>query len=88
MTAIYCHVGSRLKLRRLVQKMSGQELAERCGITYILLLDLEAGRRPMSIKHMFNLTRALDVDANFFFEGFEPTEVANPDESSAELPSE
>ena len=68
------HVGSRLRVRRSVLGLSQEDLSEVLGITFQQVQKYEKGQNRISASRMYHLTQLLGVDANFFFEGYNPKE--------------
>ena len=62
------HVGSRLRLRRGLIKMSQQKLAEAVGVTFQQVQKYERGTNRISISRMYEMASALGVPASFFLE--------------------
>lgn len=62
------HVGSRVRLRRSIVKMSQQELARAVGITFQQVQKYERGTNRISISRMYEMANALGVPATFFLE--------------------
>lgn len=66
------HVGSRVRLRRNVLGLSQEELANTLGVTFQQVQKYERGFNRVSASRLFSMTEVMGVDANFFFEGFNP----------------
>jgi transcriptional regulator with XRE-family HTH domain len=66
------HVGSRMRLRRAVLGMSQEDLSSKLGITFQQVQKYERGFNRMSASRLHDLSNALGVEVNFFFEGFDP----------------
>ena len=62
------HVGSRLRLRRGLIKMSQQKLAEAVGVTFQQVQKYERGTNRISISRMYEMASALGVPASYFLE--------------------
>lgn len=66
------HVGSRVRLRRSVLGFSQEALAETLGVTFQQVQKYERGINRVSASRLFNLSEVLNVDINYFFDGFNP----------------
>jgi transcriptional regulator with XRE-family HTH domain len=69
------HIGRRLRERRVSLGMSQSELAEKLGVSFQQVQKYERGTNRVSASRLFDLSRVLDTDMNFFFEDM-PAEVA------------
>src|SRR5262245_51151719 len=63
------HVGSRLRMRRLMLGMSQQGLAEAFGLTFQQVQKYEKGMNRMGSSRLQQAAHVLGVDIPFFFEG-------------------
>ena len=62
------HVGERVRLRRLVLKMSQIELGGKIGVTFQQLQKYEKGANRIGASRLYQLSQVLDVAPGFFFE--------------------
>lgn len=62
------HVGSRLRLRRSLIRMSQQKLADAVGVTFQQVQKYERGTNRISISRMYEMANALGVPASYFLE--------------------
>lgn len=62
------HVGSRVRLRRTMQKMSQEKLGEALGITFQQIQKYEKGTNRIGASRMNQIAAALKVPVSFFFE--------------------
>ena len=62
------HVGSRVRLRRMVIGMSQEKLGERMGLTFQQIQKYEKGTNRVGASRLFQLSQILDVPVQFFFE--------------------
>jgi transcriptional regulator with XRE-family HTH domain len=69
------HVGGRVKLRRRMLGLSQQKLAGSLGVTFQQLQKNERGTNRIASSRLFDLSRALDVPIQFFFDEM-PAKVA------------
>src|SRR5262245_59567913 len=64
------HVGSRVRLRRVLLGMSQETLGARLGLTFQQVQKYEKGTNRISASRLFRLAEALGVPIQFFFEDF------------------
>jgi len=69
------HVGGRVRQRRTLLGLSQEKLGEALGLTFQQVQKYERGTNRVSASRLFDLSRVLDTDMNFFFEEM-PPEVA------------
>lgn len=62
------HVGSRVRLRRMVIGMSQEKLGEKMGLTFQQIQKYEKGTNRIGASRLFQLSLILDVPVQFFFE--------------------
>lgn len=67
--AVEQHVGQRLKFRRNQLSLSQQEIAHAIGISYQQVQKYEKGVNRITAGRIYSLSRILDVDVGYFFEG-------------------
>jgi transcriptional regulator with XRE-family HTH domain len=65
--AIDRHVGSRLRMRRVLMGMSQEKLGEHLGVTFQQVQKYEKGMNRMGASRLQNASRALEVPIEFFF---------------------
>jgi transcriptional regulator with XRE-family HTH domain len=63
------HVGTRLRMRRLMLNMSQTEVANALGLTFQQVQKYEKGFNRVSASRLQHLCRILDVPVSFFFDG-------------------
>lgn len=63
------HVGSRLKLRRMLLGISQEQLGETVGLSFQQIQKYERGSNRISASRLFEFARALKVPVSYFFEG-------------------
>lgn len=61
------HVGSRIRIRRQLLKLSQSRLAAMLGLTFQQIQKYEQGQNRVSASRLWDLSKALDVDVGFFF---------------------
>lgn len=62
------HVGSRVRLRRMMLGMSQEKLGEHLGITFQQIQKYEKGTNRIGASRMQAIARVLQVPVAFFFE--------------------
>jgi transcriptional regulator with XRE-family HTH domain len=82
------HVGSRVRMRRLMLNMSQSDIAEALGLTFQQVQKYEKGTNRISASRLQHLCRILQVSVAFFFEGA-PRAIGLPEppEADAESPA-
>jgi transcriptional regulator with XRE-family HTH domain len=62
------HVGSRVRMRRLMLGMSQEKLADQLGLTFQQVQKYEKGTNRISASRLQHVCHILDVPVSFFFE--------------------
>jgi transcriptional regulator with XRE-family HTH domain len=62
------HVGSRVRMRRLMLGMSQEKLGDQLGITFQQVQKYEKGTNRISASRLQQLCNILEVPVSFFFE--------------------
>ena len=79
------HVGSRVRLRRMLLGMSQEKLGGAMGLTFQQVQKYEKGVNRIGASRLFHISRILDVPVQFFFEeapqldGLAVTGMAEPE---------
>ncbi len=63
------HVGSRIRMRRQILKMSQEKLGDQLGVTFQQVQKYERGANRVGASRLWRLSQVLDVPIAFFFEG-------------------
>src|SRR5882757_5926547 len=63
------HVGSRVRMRRLMLHMSQSQLGEALGLTFQQVQKYEKGTNRISASRLQKIAELLQVPVPFFFEG-------------------
>lgn len=75
------HVGKRLRRRRRLLSMTQQELANEVGVRFQQIQKYECGANRVTASRLFELSKALHVSVQYFFDGLLrdglPERVAN-----------
>lgn len=66
------HVGSRIKWRRKVLKISQQKMAETLGLTFQQVQKYEKGMNRVGASRLWDISRILGVSMDFFFADMDP----------------
>lgn len=62
------HVGSRVRLRRMMLSMSQEKLGESLGITFQQIQKYEKGTNRIGASRLQHIAAVLEVPVSFFFE--------------------
>lgn len=63
------HVGSRVRLRRMLVGLSQEKLGDRMGLTFQQIQKYEKGVNRIGASRLYQLSQILEVPVQFFFEG-------------------
>jgi transcriptional regulator with XRE-family HTH domain len=63
------HVGSRVRMRRLILSMSQEKLGDAIGLTFQQVQKYEKGTNRMGSSRLVQIANVLKVPVTFFFEG-------------------
>ncbi len=63
------HVGSRIRMRRQILKMSQEKLGDQLGVTFQQVQKYERGANRVGASRLWRLSQVLEVSIAFFFEG-------------------
>lgn len=63
------HVGSRVRLRRMMTGISQEKLGEHLGITFQQIQKYEKGTNRIGASRLQSISNVLQVPVSFFFEG-------------------
>ena len=62
------HVGSRVRLRRMLLGMSQEKLGEHIGLTFQQVQKYEKGANRIGASRLFHISQVLKVPVQFFFD--------------------
>lgn len=62
------HVGSRVRLRRILVGMSQERLGEEIGLTFQQIQKYEKGSNRISASRLYQISHILNVPVQYFFE--------------------
>jgi transcriptional regulator with XRE-family HTH domain len=86
---IDAHVGSRVRLRRMLLGMSQEKLGEQLGLTFQQVQKYEKGVNRIGASRLFDLAHVLGVPVQFFYEDVPAgTEAETARPGMAERPAE
>ena len=63
------HVGTRVRLRRQILKMSQERLGDSLGVTFQQVQKYERGSNRVGASRLWKMSQVLEVPVAFFFEG-------------------
>jgi len=78
------HVGSRVKLRRMILGLSQESLGKSLGLTFQQIQKYEKGVNRIGASRIYELSRLLDVPVQFFYDEFDGSRVSTPGFAEAE----
>ncbi|MDZ4371249.1 MAG: helix-turn-helix domain-containing protein [Phenylobacterium sp.] len=67
-----CHIGRRLRARRLLVGLTQKQLAAAVGVGPQQIQKYECGATTLSADRLWSLTQALGVAPAYVFDGFDP----------------
>lgn len=65
------HVGTRIRLRRQILKMSQDKLGDSLGVTFQQVQKYERGSNRVGASRLWKISQVLEVPIGFFFEGLD-----------------
>jgi len=65
------HVGTRIRLRRQLLKMSQEKLGDQLGVTFQQVQKYERGANRVGASRLWKMSQVLDVPVDFFYEGLD-----------------
>jgi transcriptional regulator with XRE-family HTH domain len=72
------HVGSRVRMRRVLLGMSQEKLGEALGLTFQQVQKYEKGTNRIGASRLQQISQSLNVPPAFFFEGAPPAFEGQP----------
>src|SRR5471030_1782798 len=82
------HVGSRVRMRRMMLSMSQEKLGDAIGLTFQQVQKYERGTNRIGASRLYELSKVLDVPVGFFFEEMPPATSNTTGMSEAAPPYE
>lgn len=62
------HVGSRVRLRRMLLSMSQEKLGDQMGLTFQQIQKYEKGTNRIGASRLYHISQILEVPVQFFFD--------------------
>jgi transcriptional regulator with XRE-family HTH domain len=81
------HVGSRVRMRRMMLGMSQEKLGNNLGLTFQQVQKYEKGTNRIGASRLQQISQILQVPVSFFFEGAPTTANAVRGDGMSEAPS-
>ncbi|HEY8123814.1 MAG TPA: helix-turn-helix transcriptional regulator [Methylocystis sp.] len=78
------HVGSRVRMQRILMKMSQEKLGDALGITFQQVQKYEKGANRIGASRLQQISKSLNVPPSFFFEGAPTSGASAPSGGFAE----
>ena len=72
------HVGSRIRMRRMMLGMSQEKLADGLGVTFQQVQKYEKGRNRIGAGRLQHISHILQIPVPFFFEGSPQGDAPSP----------
>ncbi len=81
------HVGSRVRMRRMMLSMSQEKLGDALGLTFQQVQKYEKGTNRIGASRLQQIAHILQVSVSFFFEGAPDVEGLTSANGMTEAPS-
>jgi transcriptional regulator with XRE-family HTH domain len=81
------HVGSRVRMRRMMLGMSQEKLGNALGLTFQQVQKYEKGTNRIGASRLQQISQILQVQVSFFFEGAPTVAMGTRMEGMGEAPS-
>ena len=81
------HVGSRVRMRRMMMSMSQEKLGDALGLTFQQVQKYEKGTNRIGASRLQQISHILQVPVSFFFEGAPSMLPAGRHEATTDAPS-
>ena len=81
------HVGSRVRMRRMMLGMSQEKLGDALGLTFQQVQKYEKGANRIGASRLQQISQILQVSVSFFFEGVPSPRTDQRPDGMAEAPS-
>jgi transcriptional regulator with XRE-family HTH domain len=81
------HVGSRVRMRRMMLGMSQEKLGDALGLTFQQVQKYEKGTNRIGASRLQQISHILQVPVSFFFEGAPTLPLSGRPEGMGEAPS-
>jgi transcriptional regulator with XRE-family HTH domain len=81
------HVGSRVRMRRMMLGMSQEKLGDALGLTFQQVQKYEKGTNRIGASRLQQISHILQVPVSFFFEGAPSAQTSSKVDGMGEAPS-
>lgn len=81
------HVGSRVRMRRMMLGMSQEKLGDALGLTFQQVQKYEKGTNRIGASRLQQISHVLQVPVEFFFEGGPGAQMGSRGEGMSDAPS-
>src|SRR6201988_3669252 len=81
------HVGSRVRMRRMMLGMSQEKLGDALGLTFQQVQKYEKGANRIGASRLQQISQILQVPVSFFFEGVPTQRTEQRTDGLSEAPS-
>ena len=81
------HVGSRVRMRRMMLSMSQEKLGDALGLTFQQVQKYEKGTNRIGASRLQQISQILQVPVSFFFEGAPAAVTVGHQDGLSEAPS-
>src|ERR1700727_2036825 len=81
------HVGSRVRMRRMMLSMSQEKLGDALGLTFQQVQKYEKGTNRIGASRLQQISHVLQVPVEFFFEGGPSAQMGSRGEGMSDAPS-
>jgi transcriptional regulator with XRE-family HTH domain len=81
------HVGSRVRMRRMMLGMSQEKLGDALGLTFQQVQKYEKGTNRIGASRLQQISHILQVSVSFFFEGAPSAQTSSKSDVMGEAPS-
>ena len=80
------HVGTRVRLRRQVMKMSQEKLGDQLGVTFQQVQKYERGANRVGASRLWKMSQVMEVPVGFFFDGLGEVDTVTEFAEDDQLP--
>ncbi|MBL4870311.1 MAG: helix-turn-helix transcriptional regulator [Robiginitomaculum sp.] len=71
------HVGTRVRLRRQLLKMSQEKLGDQLGVTFQQVQKYERGTNRVGASRLWRMSQVMDVPVSFFYDGLDVADTTH-----------
>ena len=69
LNSVDCHVGARLRMRRMLLGLNQEKLGEAIGLSFQQVQKYERGSNRIGASRLYELSKIMGVPVSYFFEG-------------------